>query len=122
MMIRRRKNDDQPERTPQEHSYRCSTCSINYWDPGKCQVCGDPTSPISNQPPTEDIAYVVALLKGEPIPWEDRATGWRIEQLVRAGAPIALAERIAEDRRIDLHRAVTVVSGAGPTLAEAILL
>lgn len=119
MMIRRRK--EKPERQPQDHSFRCSTCALNYWDPGKCQVCGGTLDAIAHQPPMDDIEYHVALLKNEPLPADDKAVGWRIEQLVKAGAPIPLAERIADDRSIDLHRAVFVVSGAGPELAEAIL-
>lgn len=121
-MLRRKRQGDKPERAPQDHSYRCSTCALNYWDPGTCKVCKGTLSPIAHQPPDPDIDYAVALMLGEELPYEERAEGWRVEQLVRAGAPLELAERIAEDRSIDLHRAVQVVSQAPLELAEAILL
>lgn len=122
-MLRRKRQPDE-DRPPQDHSFRCSIHALNYPNPGKCAVlgCSEQLAPISNAPPTADLAYHIALLSGEELPYEERAEGWRVEQLVRAGAPMDLAERIAEDRSIDLHRAVSVVSAAGPTLAEAILL
>jgi hypothetical protein len=55
-------------------------------------------------------------------PFEDPALNWRVEQLVYAGANIATAEKVAEDRSIDLHYAVGLFRSAGNDLAEAILL
>lgn len=119
-MFRGRRREEE-ERPKQDHSWRCSTCALNYPVQVTCKVCGGSTALISNQSPTEDLAYHIALMNGERPPEEDRATGWRIEQLVKAGAPIPLAERIADDRNIDLHKAVGIVAAAGPELAEAIL-
>lgn len=53
---------------------------------------------------------------------DDRVYGWRTRVLVFAGAPLHLAEKIAHDRSIDLHRAERVMKAAGPELAERILL
>lgn len=119
-MIRRRKEPN--ERPPQDHSYRCSTCALNYWDAGVCRVCKGTLSPISNQPPTEDLEYHIALALGETPDADDKVYGWRVRQLVFAGAPYKVAEEIALDREIDLHKAVDLFQKAGPKLAEAILL
>jgi hypothetical protein len=119
-VIRRRKPDR--ERQPQDHSWRCSTCALNYWDPGTCRVCKGTLAAIAHQPPDPDIDYHVALMLGEPPEADDKVYGWRMRELVFAGAPLALAEAVADDRSIDLHRAIGIVRDAGPELAERILL
>lgn len=119
-MIRRRREPG--ERPPQDHSYRCSTCGLNYPNPGQCHVCKGALALIANAPPTEDLEYMIALMQGQDVPADDRVYGWRMRVLVFAGAPINLAEKIAFDRSIDLHRAEHVVREAGPELAERILL
>lgn len=118
-MIRRKQPGDQP---PQDHSYRCSTCALNYPYPQACAVCGGQLAPIAHQPPTEDLEYQIELMLGELPEEGDKVFGWRTQQLVQAGAPLRLAERIAAHRDIDLHRAVAVVAAAGPDLAREILL
>jgi len=52
----------------------------------------------------------------------DPVITWRTEQLVYAGAPLEVAERVAADRSIDLHVAVNLFKVASAQLAEAILL
>jgi len=125
-MIRRRRNphEHDPDKPPQEHSFRCSIHALNFPTPGQCAVegCEERLEGIQNQPPTPDLAYHVALISGEPLPYEEKAEGWRVEQLVRAGAPIEVAERVAEDRSIDLHHAVQMFMSTTPELAERILL
>jgi hypothetical protein len=47
---------------------------------------------------------------------------WRREQLLLAGFPPALATRLAQDSRYDLHRLIELVEqGCSPALAVRIL-
>lgn len=55
----------------------------------------------------------------------DRAKteAWRLEVLLNAGYPATIAERLAVNFTIDLHRAVQLLrEGCGPELAAEILL
>jgi hypothetical protein len=48
---------------------------------------------------------------------------WRLEQLLHAGYPIAIAEQLAARHDVDLHQAVGLVDrGCVPELAGRILL
>jgi hypothetical protein len=49
---------------------------------------------------------------------------WRLKQLIEAGYPIPIAERIAGRVDVDLHHAVELVTsrGCAPDLAGEILL
>ena len=52
-----------------------------------------------------------------------RVESWRLHVLMEAGFPLPLAERIAGNENIDLHRAVELVaSGCTPETAAEILL
>jgi hypothetical protein len=52
-----------------------------------------------------------------------RVESWRLHVLMEAGYPLPLAERIAGNENIDLHRAVELVaSGCTPETAAEILL
>ena len=107
---------------------RCSNCGISYpaSNPKTCQVeaCKGPLDPVQDKPDAdwkEKVAYMNAP-EAEPTMTDDKVYGWRMKQLVYAGAPVRVAEEIAADRTIDLHKAVDVFQKAGPKLAEAILL
>lgn len=54
----------------------------------------------------------------------DRVEAWRLKELVTAGYPIVVAEKIAARLDIDLHRAVDLITTGGCPLelAVAILL
>lgn len=73
--------------------------------------------------PDSDWQEKVRLAKASP-PEEsfDTIFGWRMKQLVFAGAPFDLAEKLANEAGIDLHRAVNLIKDAGPSLTEEILL
>lgn len=52
--------------------------------------------------------------------WEepvDKTVNWRFEQLVIAGYDFALAEELANNRRIDLHRAIDLADEVGAEAA-----
>ncbi len=52
----------------------------------------------------------------------DKVAGWRLHQLIEAGYPVHLAERLAHSEA-DLHRAVELVrQGCDATVAAEILL
>ena len=52
-----------------------------------------------------------------------RVESWRLHVLMEAGYPLPLAERIAGNEAVDLHRAVELVaSGCTPKTAAEILL
>jgi hypothetical protein len=52
-----------------------------------------------------------------------RVESWRLHVLMEAGYPLPLAERIAGNETVDLHRAVELVaSGCTPETAAEILL
>ena len=52
----------------------------------------------------------------------DEVFAWRRTQLVRAGFPKPLAERVARDSRYDLHRLIDLTErGCRPELALRIL-
>ena len=52
-----------------------------------------------------------------------RVESWRLHVLMEAGYPLSLAERIAGNETVDLHRAVELVaSGCTPETAAEILL
>jgi hypothetical protein len=47
---------------------------------------------------------------------------WRREQLIHAGLPLRLSERVARDERYDLHELVQLLErGCAPALAVRIL-
>jgi hypothetical protein len=53
----------------------------------------------------------------------ERIAGWRLHVLIEAGYPIHLAERLAHNEAVDLHRAVKLVRlGCDATVAAEILL
>jgi hypothetical protein len=52
----------------------------------------------------------------------DRVERWRLLQLLEAGYPLELADRLALATYVDLHRAVALVRQTSPELAAAILL
>lgn len=53
----------------------------------------------------------------------DRVEGWRLRELIAAGYPVVVAERIARDLTVDLHKAVELLRrGCPPELAARILL
>lgn len=62
----------------------------------------------------------------DPRPNEaDKIHDWRLHELLKAGYPLALAERLAARpwHEVDLHRAVELVdAGCSPERAAAILL
>lgn len=107
---------------------RCSNCGISYpaSNARQCLVesCKGQLDAIQDKP-DPDWKEKVALMNAPPpeLPSTDeKVYGWRMHQLVAvAGAPITLAERIAADRSIDLHYAMSVFQNR-PDLAEAILL
>jgi len=107
---------------PQKWSYRCSPCSMNYPMAGPCQICGDPTDPISNDPPDADWEEKVERANAPDPEFFDKPTHWRFEQLVFAGAPVKFAEKLAADRTVDLHMACRVFREAPLDLAVEILL
>jgi hypothetical protein len=52
-----------------------------------------------------------------------RVESWRLHVLMEAGYPLPLAERLAANETVDLHRAVELVaSGCTPETAAEILL
>ncbi len=52
----------------------------------------------------------------------DRVASWRLHQLIEAGYPVHLAERLAHSEA-DLHRAIELLrSGCDATVAAEILL
>jgi hypothetical protein len=61
-----------------------------------------------------------------PLALLDRVETWRLEQLLNAGYPLALAEQLATrpPSEVDLHQAVELVASRGclPELAARILL
>ena len=53
---------------------------------------------------------------------EREVARWRREQLVEAGFPVTLAERLSKDPRYDLHALIELVErGCRPDLAVRIL-
>ncbi len=51
-----------------------------------------------------------------------RIVGWRRRQLMDAGFPLALADRLAQDARFDLHALIELAEqGCPPELAVRIL-
>ena len=64
----------------------------------------------------------------EPVFTEDwdewaKVEAWRLKQLLEHGYPLHLAEQIAADSTIDLHRALEIVDrGCKPAVAASILL
>jgi hypothetical protein len=56
-------------------------------------------------------------------PEVDRVDAWRLRFLLDAGYPLHLAERMARDRDVDLHKAAKLLAqGCKPELAAEILL
>ena len=52
-----------------------------------------------------------------------KVEGWRLHVLMEAGYPLPLAERLAANEMVDLHRAVEMIaSGCTPETAAEILL
>jgi len=52
-----------------------------------------------------------------------RVESWRLHVLMEAGYPLPLAERLAANEMVDLHRAVEMIaSGCTPETAAEILL
>lgn len=105
---------------------RCSNCGISYpySHPVACDVCKEKLDPIQDKH-DPDWQQKVALMLAPPpeaVEPEEKVYGWRVKQLVYAGAPYHVAEQIALDREIDLHKAIHLIKTAGPKLAEAILL
>lgn len=61
------------------------------------------------------------LTRAERPDW-DRTAGWRRDQLRAAGFAVELADRLAGDRRYDLHAVLELVDrGCAPALAARIL-
>lgn len=107
------------------HSFRCSTCSLNYPNAGLCKVCGSNTHLKAGTPPDEDLEEKVKLLTAETpvrLDEEHKITTWRAQQLVLAGCPATYALAFAKDREIDLHKAVKIFQGTSVELALEILL
>jgi hypothetical protein len=51
-----------------------------------------------------------------------KVESWRLEQLLLAGYPLAVADALAIDTHIDLHQAVDLVArGCSPVVAARIL-
>ena len=58
-----------------------------------------------------------------PIREQDKVEAWRLHVLIEAGYPLSIAERLAEDVQVDLHRAVELLgAGCRPGVAALILL
>ena len=54
---------------------------------------------------------------------QSKVESWRLHVLMEAGYPLPLAERLAGNEAIDLHRAVELIaSGCTPETAAEILL
>jgi hypothetical protein len=54
---------------------------------------------------------------------QQKIDGWRLHVLIEAGYPVAIAEKLATDTRVDLHQAVELVErGCRPAIAALILL
>ena len=51
-----------------------------------------------------------------------KAEAWRLEKLLEAGYPVTLAEQIAADSTIDLHRAVAITKHGCPHATAARIL
>lgn len=103
---------------------RCSTCSIDYpgsAEFGKCQVCGGHTSWFSNLDWDKNWkTEVERALKGTPEK-VDPVYSWRYSRLELAGYPREEALILAQDRRVDLHKAVVLAERAGVDMALKIL-
>lgn len=65
----------------------------------------------------------MAAKVGEPISDEERCVRkWRRERMVAAGYPRKIADQLASDNDVDLHKAVELVeNGCPPHLALRIL-
>jgi len=97
-------------------------CALNYPQyVNGCRVCGGHVFLISNEGPTPDLEGEIDRRLASIRDEADRVVGWRVECLVKAGASVRLAERIAAHREIDLHYAVRLVENAGPDTAKRIL-
>jgi len=52
----------------------------------------------------------------------ERVETWRLHELLAAGYPVPIAEHLAKDFDVDLHRAVEIIAAGCPfALAEEIL-
>lgn len=53
----------------------------------------------------------------------EKVEAWRLHELLRAGYPVALAEKLAADHQVDLHQALELPQAGCPyRLAAEILL
>ena len=95
-------------------AHRCSTCNLNYPVTGRCQVCNEQLSFLSNANETEDLEEQISIMTrvAEPlVPEPEKIYRWRREELVRAGCPIGYAKAFARDREFELGRTREVVKG-----------
>jgi hypothetical protein len=105
-------------------AYRCSTCGIDYpnnFTYKKCRVCGEPTSGFSNIEADPNWQDKVDLASIQPDVKPDPVVVWREEQLLSAGYSPGSSAQLADDKTLDLHKAVELAHKAGPELAYRIL-
>lgn len=80
-----------------------------------------PYPPFGGQNPFEQEDVPVLEPEQEYDVAPTKETRWRKEQLLKADYDDLHATLLASDRRVDLHRAITLAEKAGPELAFRIL-
>jgi hypothetical protein len=81
---------------------------------GRVRLGKDESEPIEGVDMTEIVEYEQSD--------RDKVASWRLHQLIEAGYPVHLAERLA-DSDADLHRAIALVrAGCDARVAAEILL
>jgi hypothetical protein len=81
---------------------------------GRVRLGKDESEPIEGVEMTEIVEYKQSD--------SDKVASWRLHQLMEAGYPVHLAERLAQSDA-DLHRAIELVrQGCDATVAAEILL
>jgi hypothetical protein len=81
---------------------------------GRVRLGKDESEPIEGVDMTEIVEYEQSD--------RDKVASWRLHQLIEAGYPVHLAERLA-DSDADLHRAIALVrAGCDARIAAEILL
>jgi hypothetical protein len=96
-------------RTPSSSAER-----VMAWSGGRTRTA------MADDPSLNEDLTVMVTFSSE----NDKVTGWRRDELVKAGYPEPYASWLAADVAIDLHRAVELVTrrGCDPLLAYKILL
>lgn len=95
-------------------AYRCSTCSLNFKNPGRCLSCEGETEYMSNAKPTEDLEEELARRKRAAVlrDPDEQLFIWRRNTLVEAGCPWDYAVKFAKDREFELHKTAGLFKNA----------